>query len=83
MQGLKFFLETNIQLCDATQLRGIVKRVNDRPMLGKQKAVTGETEVPVAVLESIMHGANGEIPCQFLPVFYKRYSKQYTSWLYI
>ena len=41
-------------------IRGYIKRVNDRAMFGKQKAVTGETELPLTFLQSSIQGANGK-----------------------
>ncbi|XP_028391312.1 uncharacterized protein LOC114516131 [Dendronephthya gigantea] len=43
---LQFSVTTNLEL-NAMYLRGYVKRLNDRAMLGKTKAVTGEIEVPL------------------------------------
>jgi hypothetical protein len=51
-------MKTNIVL-DKTTLRGHVKRVNDRAMLGKEKAVTGETEIPLT-WQSPMEGTSGK-----------------------
>lgn len=56
-KDLKFFMKTNIAL-DQVTLRGYVRRVNDMAMFGKQKAVTGETEIPLTFLQSSMQGAN-------------------------
>lgn len=52
-------MEANISLGDVI-LRGYVKRVNDTALLGKAKAVIGETEVPLTLLNSTMQGANGK-----------------------
>jgi hypothetical protein len=52
-------MKTNIAL-DQVTLRGYVRRVNDMAMFGKQKAVTGETEIPLTFLQSSMQGANGK-----------------------
>lgn len=52
-------MKTNIAINEVT-LRGYVKRVNERAMLGKQKAVTGEIELPLTFLQNSVLGANGK-----------------------
>ena len=37
-----------------------VKRVNDAAMLGKEKAVSGEVQVPLTRIQNHMQGANGK-----------------------
>lgn len=43
---LEFLLRTNVQI-NTESVRGFVNRINDRAMIGKGKAIRGETEVPV------------------------------------
>ena len=57
-------METNIEL-NAMSLRGYVKRVNDKAMFGKKKAVTGEIQVPLN-LESSTQNVDSKISIVFL-----------------
>lgn len=52
-------MSTNAPLsCESA--RGFVKRVNGNAMIGKEKAVAGETEVPLQLIEAtISQTANG------------------------
>lgn len=57
---LNFSMSTNAPLsCESA--RGFVKRVNGNAMIGKEKAVAGETEVPLQLIEATISQTANDI----------------------